>query len=47
MVETINYGDDITFNNVRVVIDNVTHALYDIQYIVIKQARISELEDME
>jgi len=46
MVEHISYGEDKTFENVRVIINNATHTFYDINYIVIKQARISELEDV-
>ena len=45
MVEDIAYGDDITFSNVQVIIDDATGVFYDIEYILIKQAQISELED--
>lgn len=46
MVEHIAYGEDKVFDDVKVIIDNAVHTFYDINYIVIKQARISELEDM-
>lgn len=46
-VENIKYGEDVTFSDVKIVIDNATHTFYDIKYVVIKQARISELEDIE
>ena len=46
-IETINYGEDIVFSDVKIIIDKAIHALYDIKYVLIKQARISELEDME
>ena len=45
MVETIQYGDDIHFNNVSVVIDDVNDTLLDIDYIVIKQTQVTELEN--
>ena len=45
-VENVQYGDDVTFDDVKVIIDNAQHTFYDIKYIVIKQARISELEDI-
>lgn len=46
-VENIRYGEDVTFSNVKIIINNAAHTFYDIKYIVIKQARISELEDIE
>lgn len=46
-VETIDYGEDIKFPDVKIIIDNTTQAICDIKYVLIKQARISELEDME
>lgn len=45
-VEEICYGDSIDYN-VSILIDNAKSAFYDIQYVIIKQARVSELEDME
>ena len=45
-VEEIQYGDDLSYQ-LRVVINNAESPFYDISYIVIKQARISELEDIE
>ena len=47
MVEDIAYGDDVTFSDVKVIIDNADSTFFDIQYIIIKQAQISELEDRE
>ena len=47
MVEDISYGDDIQFSNVKIIVDNATHPFFDIEYIIIKQAQISELEDRE
>lgn len=46
-VEHIAYGADKTFDDVRVIIDNATHPFYDINYITIKEAQISELEDRQ
>ena len=46
MVEHISCGSDTTFENVQVIIDNAMHTFYDINYIVIKQANVSELEDI-
>ena len=45
MVEIINFGSDIVFDNAKVVIKNAQDVLYDIQYIAIKQTQISELEN--
>ena len=47
MVEDISYGDDIKFSDVKIVVDNAAHPFFDIDYVIIKQAQISELEDRE
>lgn len=45
-VEEIQYGDDLLYH-LRVIVDNADSPFYDIAYIIVKQARISELEDVE
>ncbi len=45
MVETIQYGDDVHFNNVYAVVEDMTDTLLDIDYIVIKQTQVTELEN--
>ena len=44
LLEEIAYGDDITFDNVRIVAKNATVAFHDINYVAIKQCQISELD---
>ena len=44
LLEEIAYGDDITFENVRIVAKNATVAFHDINYVAIKQCQISELD---
>ena len=44
MLEEIAYGEDIVFENVKVVAKNATTTFYDVNYIAIKQAQISELD---
>lgn len=46
-IENIIYGDNWVYNNVDVIISNAPTAFYDINYIIIKQAQITELEDRE
>lgn len=45
MVEIINFGEDVIFNNAKVIIENAQDIMYDISYIAIKQTQISELEN--
>lgn len=45
MVETIQYGDDIHFDNVTVIINDVIDTLIDIDYIAIKQTQVTELDN--
>ena len=44
MVEEIAYGADVVFDDVKVVAKNATTTFFDINYIAIKQAQISELD---
>lgn len=44
-IEIITYGEDVVFDDVKVIIDNATSTFYDINYIAIKQTRIMELEN--
>ena len=44
MVEEIEFGEPITFDNVQVIIDNAATTFYDINSVTIKQAQISELD---
>lgn len=44
MVEEIAYGEDVVFDNVKVVAKNATATFFDVNYIAIKQAQISELD---
>ena len=44
MVETIAYGEDVVFQNVEVIVESKDTTFLDIDYIAIKQCRISELE---
>lgn len=48
LLEEIEYGDDIVFDDVKVIIRNADSAFYNINYIAIKQCRILELDgDLE
>lgn len=48
LLEKIEYGDDVIFDDVKVIIRNADSAFYDINYIAIKQCRILELDgDLE
>lgn len=44
LLEEIAYGDDVTFDNIRVVAKNATVTFHDINYIAFKQCQISELD---
>ena len=44
LLEEIEYGDDVVFDNAKVIIRNADTTFYDINYIAIKQCQISELE---
>lgn len=44
MVETIAYGEDVVFQNVEVIVESKDTTFLDIDYLAIKQCRISELE---
>ena len=44
MLEEIAYGEDVAFDNVRIVAKNATVTFHDINYIAIKQCQISELD---
>ena len=44
MVETISYGEDVHFDDVKIIVDDVTDTLLDIDYIVIKQTQVTELD---
>ena len=44
MIEEIAFGDPVQFEDVRVIIDNAASTFYDINYIAVKQAQISELD---
>ena len=45
MIEEVAFGDDIVFDDVKIVIDNAEDTFYDIDYIAIKQTQVSELEN--
>lgn len=45
MVETIQYGDDIHFDDVYIIVDDVVDTLIDIDYIAIKQTQVTELDN--
>lgn len=48
LLEEIEYGEDVVFDDVKVIIRNADSAFYDINYIAIKQCRILELDgDLE
>lgn len=44
LLEEIEYGDDVVFDDVKVIVKNADTTFYDINYIAIKQCRISELD---
>ena len=44
LLEEIEYGDDVVFDDVKVIIRNADSTFYDINYIAIKQCRILELD---
>lgn len=48
LLEEIEYGDDVVFNDVKVIVTNADTTFFDINYIAIKQCQISELDgDLE
>lgn len=44
LVEEIAYGEDVVFDNVKVVVKNAETTFYDVNHIAIKQCQISELD---
>ena len=44
MIEEIAYGEPVVFNDVLIIIDNADTIFFDVNYIAIKQAQISELD---
>lgn len=44
LLEEIEYGDDVVFDDVKVIVRNADTTFYDINYVAIKQRQITELE---
>lgn len=44
LLEEIEYGDDVVFDNVKVIVKNANTTFYDINYVAIKQCHITELD---
>lgn len=48
LLEEIEYGDDVVFDDVKVIVKNANTTFYDINYVTIKQCQILELDgDLE